>query len=250
MIHNTAIVSPQAKLGKNVKIGHFSVIHDNVVIGDNTTIEGFCEIGYPTALATNKPLIIGNDSLIRSHSLFYAGSIFKDKLTTGHRVTVRENTQAGINLQIGTLSDIQGDCIIGDYVRTHSNVHIGKNSRIGNYIWIFPYVVLTNDPHPPSETMLGVTIKDYAIISTMAVILPGITVHEHTLVGAHSLVNRDVRAGMLVAGNPAKEICEAASIKLREHPELSAYPWPRHFDKGYPDSVKTVWRDLFGNKVI
>ena len=139
MIHKSAIVSPKAKIGKNVRIGHFSVVHDDVIIGDNTIIEGYCELGYPTVLADKQPLIIGSDSHIRSHSIFYAGSTFKEKLVTGHRVSVRENTHAGVNLQIGTLSDFQGDCNIGDYVRTHSNVHIGKHSSIGSCIWIFPY---------------------------------------------------------------------------------------------------------------
>ncbi len=250
MIHESAIVSPKAEIGKNVKIGHFSVIHDGVNIGNNTIIEGYCELGCPTPLADNQSLTIGNDSHIRSHSLFYAGSSFKEKLITGHRVTVREKTHAGVNLQIGTLSDIQGDCQIGDYVRTHSNVHIGKHSQIGNFIWIYPYVVLTNDPHPPSETMLGVTIKDFAIIATMAVILPGITVNEHSLIGAHSLVKSDVLCGKVVAGNPAKEICDTTSIKLKDHPELSAYPWPKHFNRGYPDSVISRWRERFGEKII
>ncbi len=246
MIHPTAIVSPKAKIGNNVSIGHYTVIYDNVEIGDNTVIEGFCEIGYPTKLAEGKPLVLGNHSYIRSHSIFYEGSTFKEKLVTGHRVTVREKTHAGLNLQIGTLSDFQGDCEIGDYVRTHSNVHIGKHSKIGNYIWIFPYVVLTNDPHPPSEVMMGVTVKDFAIIATMTVILPGVTIHEHSLVAAHSMVNRDVPQGMVVAGHPAKVICEASSVKFKNNKELSVYPWPRHFHRGYPDSVIEEWKLTFG----
>ena len=42
MIHESSIVSPKAKIGKNVRIGHFSVVHDDVIIGDNTIIEGGC----------------------------------------------------------------------------------------------------------------------------------------------------------------------------------------------------------------
>ena len=249
MAQKNAIVSPKAKLGKNVTIGHCSVIYDNVIIGDNTVIEGFCEIGYPTKLSDDHPLIIGNNSHIRSHSIFYEGSTFKENLVTGHRVTVREKIHAGLNLQIGTLSDLQGDCRIGDYVRMHSNVHIGKHSSLGNFIWIFPYVVLTNDPHPPSETMLGVTVKDFAVLATMAVILPGVTINEHSLVGAHSLVNKDVPKGMVVGGNPAKVLCEASSIKLKDNEKLSAYPWPIHFHRGYPDSIVDKWMTMFDKKI-
>lgn len=178
MIHATAIIDDGAKLGNNVSIGPYSIIHKNVVIGDNTEIGAYCEIGLPTKLANGRPLIIGKSAVIRSHSVFYEGSTFGEKLVTGHRVTIRELTTAGDGFQIGTLGDIQGHCEIGDYVKCHSNVHIGQHSTVGNYVWIFPYVVLTNDPHPPSEVMAGVTIEDFAVIATMSVILPGVTVKK------------------------------------------------------------------------
>jgi len=160
LIHPSAIVSSKAKLGKGVSVGPFSIIYDNVEIGDDTCIGSYCELGLSNAFSDSKHLVIGKDSNIRSHSVFYEGSVFGERLVTGHRVTVREKTMAGKNLQIGTLSDIQGHCTIGDYVRFHSNVHIGQKSTIGNFVWIFPYVVLTNDPHPPSETLIGVTVCD------------------------------------------------------------------------------------------
>src|SRR5262249_42641272 len=148
-------------------------------IGDNAVIGSHCEIGVPTSLAEGQPLIIGAGAQIRSHSVFYEGSTFGDNLVTGHRVTVRERTIAGADLQLGTLSDVQGDCEIGNYVRTHSNVHIGKHSKVGDFVWIFPYVVLTNDPHPPSNVQLGCEIGSYAALATMSVILPGVKVGEH-----------------------------------------------------------------------
>ena len=175
--------------------------------------------------------------MIRSHSIFYAGSTFGSRLMTGHRVTVREGTIAGENLQIGTLSDIQGDCVIGDYVRFHSNVHIGKESKIGNFVWIFPYVVLTNDPTPPSDNLIGPVIGDYAIIATMSVILPGIVVGSHALIGAHSLVSKDVPDGMVAYGVPAKSSGMASDIKLRDGSGKASYPWMGRFHRGYPKEI-------------
>ncbi|RFD34362.1 N-acetyltransferase [Pseudomonas sp. GL93] len=241
MIHPTAIIDHGAKIGSNVSIGPYSIVHKNSIIGDNTEIGAYCEIGLPSKLANNRPLVIGDGAVIRSHSVFYEGSTFGKKLITGHRVTVRELTTAGDGFQIGTLGDIQGHCEIGDYVKCHSNVHIGQHSKIGNYVWIFPYVVLTNDPHPPSEVMAGVTIEDFAVIATMSVVLPGVTIKKGALVGAHSSVNKDVNPDSVVAGSPAKFICGTEKIKLKDGSGNHAYPWRRHFHRGYPEAAVAEW---------
>jgi len=244
-IHPTAFVDPAAEIGDGAIIGPFTIVHPNVRIGAGSRIGSHCEIGVPTNLVEppDHRLIIGAGANIRSHSVFYQGSRFGDGLTTGHRVTVREKVICGRNAQIGTLSDLQGDAEIGDYFRTHSNVHVCKGSKIGRFVWIFPYVVLTNDPTPPSDVCVGPTIGDFAIIATMSVILPGVTVGAHALVGAHSSVSRDVEPGMLVAGNPAKPIRPTSEIKLRDGSGRPAYPWPSHFSRGYPDGALDGWDD-------
>lgn len=240
-ISELAVVSPSARIGEDVTIGPWTIVHDDVEIGDRTTIESHCEIGHPTPSADGMPLIIGADSLIRSHSVLYAGSTFGPGLTTGHRVTVREKLHAGLALQIGTLSDFQGHATIGDYVKTHSSVHIGQGTTIGNFVWVFPYTVFTNDPHPPSEVREGITVEDFAVIATMVTILPGRRIGARSLVGAHSLVNRDVPPDMVVAGVPAKVLGETRDIALRDGSDRPAYPWSHHFHRGYPDEVVERW---------
>ncbi len=242
MIHPTAIVSSKAQLGRNVSVGPFTVIYDDVIIGDETLIDGHCEIGYPTALAQGMPLTLGSKSLIRSHSIFYQGSTLGDGLVTGHRVTVRERTQAGINFQIGTSTEIQGDTTIGDHVRFQSNIFVGKNTRIGSFVWVLPYVVLTNDPTPPSNVLLGCVIRDYASISAAVTVLPGVVIGEHALVAAQACVTKDVPPRMVVAGIPAKVIGPANDIKLRDGSGRSAYPWNRHFTRGYSELIVQEWQ--------
>lgn len=243
-VHPTASISDRAVLGANVAIGAFSIIEAGVEIGDNTVIGPFCHIGIPSPIAENDRLVIGANSLIRSYSLFYIGSTFGDALTTGHRVSVRENTRAGINLQLGTLSDVQGHCVIGDYVRCHSNVHIGQKSKIGDYVWIFPYVVLTNDPHPPSIFLEGAKLEDFVAVATMSVVLPGANVGRGALVGAMSVVRGNVPPDMIYVGNPGKTVGSTDRIRLRST-GLPAYPWRRHFQRGYPETVVAQWRAEF-----
>ena len=57
--HQTAIISPKSKIGFNVTIGPYSIIHDNVVIGDNVVVEAYCELGVPTNLSNGSVLKIG-----------------------------------------------------------------------------------------------------------------------------------------------------------------------------------------------
>lgn len=245
-IHPSSFVSSQAQLGNDVEIGPFSIIHQNVSLGDRVKVGAYCELGVPTPFGDGTPLSIGDDSLIRSHSVFYESSSLGRCMTTGHHVVVREKTTAGTGFQIGTMSEIQGDCLIGDYVRFQSNVFVGKKTTIGNFVWIFPYVILTNDPTPPSNVLIGCTIEDYVSISAASVVLPGVTVGHHSLVAAHACVTKNVSPNKVVLGVPARDVGNASDIKLHDGSGGAAYPWTRHFTRGYPDSITVHWNDNKG----
>ena len=247
-IHPSAIVSPEAKLSDGVEVGPFSIVHGNVEIGSGTKVGSNCELGVPSSLGDGSPLRIGDGSTIRSHSVFYESSSFGPNLTTGHRVTVREMTRAGRGFQIGTLGDIQGHCEIGEYVKFHSNVHVGQHTSIGDYVWVFPYVVFTNDPHPPSNVMQGVTVKSFAAIATMSTILPGVTIGEGALIGACSAVTKDVGDHRIAVGNPALDRGETSKIKLKDGSGRSAYPWKYHFNRGYPEEAVKMWLSEISNR--
>lgn len=241
MIHRTALVEDGAELAPDVEIGPFTVVHANVRIGGGTHVGSHCVLGEPTPLGDGSPLVIDAGSMIRSHSTFYEGSSFGPGLLTGHGVTVREGTRAGAGLRLGTLCDIQGDLIFGEHVRLHSNVHCGKLARVGDYVWLFPYVVLTNDPTPPSDLTTGVEVGDCAVIATMSTVLPGVRVGERALVGAQSLVSRDVPPDTVVAGVPAQPRGPTDRVQLRDG-SGPAYPWMRHFHRDYPEDVVVEWK--------
>jgi acetyltransferase-like isoleucine patch superfamily enzyme len=232
-------ISPKAVIGVNVKIGDNCAIYDNVLIGDNSIICNDCVIGEPLADFysdtdyQNPNTVIGNNSMIRSHSIIYAGCNFGDNFSTGHRVTIREFTQMGNNCRVGTLSDLQGHIQFGNHCWLHSNVHIGQKSTIGNYVFIYPYVVFTNDPTPPSNISIGPTVGDFSQIAVLSVLLPGVKIGKHCLIGAGSVVGKDVDDYQLMLGSPAKFIKDVRDIKSRETGEYH-YPWPYRFDRGMP----------------
>jgi acetyltransferase-like isoleucine patch superfamily enzyme len=188
---------------------------------------------YSDEQYVNPPTCIGANSLIRSHCIIYAGSTYGTNFSTGHRVTIREYTIFGDNCRVGTVSDIQGYSTFGDHCWLHSNVHIGQKSTIGNFVFIYPYVVFTNDPTPPSEICIGPTVGDYSQIAVFSVLLPGVTIGKHCLVGAGSVIGKNVEDYQLVAGMPARFLKDVREIKSRTTGEAH-YPWPFRFDRGMP----------------
>lgn len=233
-------IGKNVTLGEGVRIGDNTIIYDNVVIGENTIICNDCVIGEPTSdyysneSYFNPTTIIGKDSLIRSHSIFYAGSSFGESLSTGHRVTVRENTIAGDHCMFGSYTDIQGFCRIGNYNRFHSYVNIGQKSDLGDFVFIYPFVVLTNDPTPPSSVLIGVKVGAFSQIATGAIILPGAEIGEYCLVAANSTVGGVFEKDSFIIGSPAKFGGKLSKMPFFNSENKRHYPWPNNFDRGMP----------------
>ena len=236
-----AIIRGNAIIGENVRIGTGSIIHPNVVVESNTFIGPYCILGEPTAAFYDDPqnhkfkkTIIGKNSLVRSNTIIYEDVVVGKNFQTGHRVTIREETRIGDHCRIGTVCDLQGKLSMGNHVNLHSNVHIGQFSCIEDFVWIYPYVVLTNDPYPPMGRLTGVTVRKYAQIATHSTIMPGIEIGENALVGAGALVRKNVPPERVVVGNPGKEICSVRD--LRDHEGNPCYPWREYLKdyRGYP----------------
>lgn len=250
-------IGQNVEIGEGVHIGHNCVIEDNVIIEDdcfidsNTIVRSNVNIKEGSFIGSNcivgeywldfckdkqqhiHPLRIGNNALIRSGSIIYAGSDIGNNFQTGHQVTIREKSCIGNNVSVGTLSDIQGNCTIGNYVRLHSNVHIGQLSTIDDFVWVFPYVVLTNDPTPPSENFVGVHVHSFAIIATGSIIMPGIDIGQDSLIGAGAIVTKSVDPYTVAVGNPAKPISDIREVKSKITGE-PVYPWRYHFGNYMP----------------
>ncbi len=199
-----------------------AVIHPNVKLGKNCIIEDFVIIGAPPkdSFAGEIETIIGDDSIIRSHTVIYAGNRIGNNFQTGNKANIRELNEIGNNVSIGTLSVVEHHVKIGNSVRIHTQVFIPEFTILEDECWLGPNVVITNAKYPKSpnvkKELKGAYIKKQAIIGANSTLLPGITIGEHAFIGAGSVVIRDVPDKCVVAGNPAKIIKDISDIKAYE----------------------------------
>jgi len=190
-------------------ISEKAIIYPNVKLGTNCAIEDFVIIGTPPrgCDAGELETVIGNNAIIRSHTVIYAGNKIGDNFQTGNKANIRECNEIGDNVSIGTLSVVEHHVRIGNYVRIHSHAFIPEFTIIEDECWIGPNVVITNAKYPKSPTakaeLRGAHIMKHAIVGANSTLLPGIKLGEYALVGAGSVVTKDVPARCVVAGNPA-----------------------------------------------
>lgn len=121
-----------------------------------------------------------------------------------HFAYVGDKTIIGNNVKIGSLAHVDYNVTIGDNTMIEGLVYIPPLSRIGKNVFIGPAAALTNDPYPPSGKMIGVTIKDGAVIGSRAVIKAGVTIGKNSVVAMGAVVTKDVPDDTVVAGVPAK----------------------------------------------
>jgi len=190
-------------------ISKLAVIYPNVILGKNCIVEDFAIIGCSNVKNETKT-IIGDNAVIRSHTVIYYGNVIGNNFQTGNKANIREFNTIGDNVSIGTLSVIEHHVSIGNCARIHSQCFIPEYTVLEDSCWIGPKVVFTNAKYPNNPNtkneLKGVRVMNSAVIGANSTILPGIKIYRSALIGAGSVVTKDVLENSVVAGNPANII--------------------------------------------
>ena len=116
----------------------------------------------------------------------------------------------GENVNICSHCFIENEVVIGNDVTIKCGVQIWDEIEIEEEVFIGANVTFTNDKYPKSKNKNWEKLRTHickgATIGAGSTILPGITIGERSMVGAGSVVTRDVPAGEVWVGNPAKRI--------------------------------------------
>ena len=193
---------------KQPSIASTAIIHPHVRLGQGVVIEDFCIVGVPVKGQEGLETVIGDNAVIRSHTVIYAGNKIGNNFQTGNKANIRECNQIGNSVSIGTLSVVEHHVTLEDGVRLHTQVFIPEFSHLKKRAWVGPNVVFTNARLPQSrnakDSLQGPVLEEGAIIGANSTLLPGVVVGARALVGAGSIVTHDVAPGTVVMGNPAQ----------------------------------------------
>jgi UDP-N-acetylglucosamine acyltransferase len=219
-VHTTSVVSPNAKIGKDVKIGPFCVVGDDVVLGDGVelvsqvAVAGRTEIGagtriFPFASIGHQP-----------QDLKYQGE--PSRLIIGERCVIRENATVNPGTAGGGM-----ETRIGDDCLLMASTHVAHDCKVGNHVILANYVGLAGH----------VTVEDYVIFGGTVVVHQFVRIGKHAFIGAQSMVDGDVIPYGMALGNRAN-LAGLNLVGLKR----------RTFDREAIHSLRAAYRMIFSSE--
>jgi UDP-2-acetamido-3-amino-2,3-dideoxy-glucuronate N-acetyltransferase len=159
-------------------------------------------------------------SIYRQHCVISDDVEIGEGCRIGNFVFIRDNTIIGRECVVGSYVDIEGDVRIGNFVSLQSGCYLTRGTVIEDEVFCGPHLVTLNDRQMcyrrPSLSFErhAPRILRAARVGGGCVLCPGITIGENAVVGAGSVITRDVRDRVIVAGNPARVIGKVAKAEI------------------------------------
>ena len=186
MSKNMSVISKKAQIGKNVSIGPYCIIEDNVIIGDNTKIDSHTIIKEYTE--------VGENCNIFSHCVI--GGVPQDKKYNGEKS----------KLVIGNNNTIREFCTLNRGTEESGITKVGNNCLFMAYVHIAHDCYLKNDIILANGVQLGghVTIDNYGIVGGMTPVHQFCKIGMHSFIGGGLRVVQDVPPYIIANGEPLK----------------------------------------------
>ena len=208
-VHPTATVYEGTVLGEGVRV------LENAVVGKQPSLG-------PKSTAKRDPLpptTIGDDTVISTGAIVFAGAEIGSGCIIGDQSCVRERVTIADDVVVGRGSLVETDTTIGCGTRIQAEAYVTAYSTVEEDVFIAPCVVTTNDnfmgrTERRKELMKGPTIRRGARVGGGAILCPGVEIGEEAFVGAGAVVTKNVPARTVVVGNPARVLRDVPDDEL------------------------------------
>lgn len=207
------------ELGDGCRGGAFAVICGGTRIGDGARLEEHVILGrpeqgyavghvYPGAGAGT---VIGAGAVIRAGAVIYAGAEIGEETAVGHHTLLRSFVTVGCQTQLGHNLTIERATTIGSLVRCSPGSHITSSCLLADRVFLGAGVRTVNDkemtwrdPGGREPDLVPPVFGAGARVGSGSVVLAGVSIGERALVGAGSVVTRDIPEGAVAFGTPAR----------------------------------------------
>jgi acetyltransferase-like isoleucine patch superfamily enzyme len=213
-------------------------------IGRNAQVDDGVILGYRWP-DDSQPTRIGDHAIIRSGTVIYANTTIGHRFQCGHHVLIRAEVTIGDRCVVHHKCTLEGRIRIGNGVKLMAHIYIPSTTVIGNMVFIGPGTTFLNDKYPMRRPapVDGAHIEDHVCIGGGVTICPGVTIGRNSVIGAGSLVNKDVPPDTLAYGVPARHHPLPENLSHGNLPELllpQTDLWGAQRDDSWKDETPTT----------